>query len=47
MRAWLVMLEAILDLLNLGMVYQGTGELYGSPSGLDWDKMICWDELRI
>jgi hypothetical protein len=47
MRAWLVALEAILDLLDLGMVYQKAGESHGSPGGLNWNKTIRWNESRI
>jgi hypothetical protein len=47
MRARLVALEAILDLLDLGMVYQKAGESHGGPGGLNWNESICRNELRI
>jgi hypothetical protein len=47
MRVRLVVLEAILDLLDLGMVYQKAGESHGGPGGLNWNETICWDESRI
>jgi hypothetical protein len=43
----LVALEAILDLLDLGMVYQKAGESHSGLGGLNWNETICWNESRI